>query len=82
MVRAVFPTVQGPYRARRTDCQELWTDGTTKYVPSPSGKSKDGRYKQRRQDRQSETVFCLGCLKTVGLLLELQLTVGDGRECE
>ena len=35
-------------------------DGTTKYVPSPSGKSKDDRYKQRRQDGQSETIFVLG----------------------
>ena len=57
-------------------------DGTTKYVPSPSVKWNDGRYKQRRQDGQSEAILCLGCLKTVGLLLELELTVGDGRECE
>ena len=35
-------------------------DGTTKYVPSPSGKSKDDRYKQRRQDGQSEKIFVLG----------------------
>ena len=40
--------------------ETLTVDGTAGNVPSPSVKSKDGRYYRGRRARQPETIMCGG----------------------